>query len=298
MSLTQREYQILWDKHVDERNRIFLDSKIQNMALYLDNTEIILTYVNSLSNEQLSDEQLFLESLAPLDAELEAQNVPTSTLISSIGFGISALAYNQTREFGSLLTIPFEFLFSNLSLQGIVEEAFIPRINRAGTVYRLSEAIWGIEKRDAIYEFILQSVRQKDKRQTIVNKLEQYVQNRNQGGNAYFRAERVFDTEHSRFYDTALRRSITDFNRQKPGGVSNLLYRRELSPVHIVKDICDTVAGTYDVENDIPRVPSHPLCKCLIRRVFADDYKGEVKKLSSRAGFFYDPEYRQYQEMV
>ena len=282
------EYNLLYKTHQNEFNAVLYTQKVDFMALYLDQSDTILDFTNSLTNQQLSDAGLYTEALPVLDEHLDSYNPVTYEALVGVATVIGVMAFTQTKDYSPTY---------KYNLNTVEKSVATSMKTTSNDSFSVDEAVWGTDKRDSIYGYTIDMINQGVGRQELIDNLTNHLQKAGQGG-AYYKAELVIDTESQRYHFNATRDSINDYNDTREDGTPKLLYSRELSPMHRVKDVCDTVVGVYDTAKLVPSVPSHPGCQCLVRRVFADDYKGKVKTLKSSNGAFFDKKYNQNQPLI
>jgi len=142
--------------------------------------------------------------------------------------------------------------------------------------YRLSNSIWGKDKRDIIYQKIINLAKAGKNKQDIIDELVKYIKESGQGG-AYYKAQRIVDTELTRAYTRASLEAVRDMNVQDIG--PKMFIEQKLSPFHPYDDVCDKLEGVYDPEGVVPEIPRHPNCICIQNKIFVFDIKDKIKKI-------------------
>lgn len=146
--------------------------------------------------------------------------------------------------------------------------------------YNLSNNIWGEDKRDEIYGKVLNDVKASKPPLTIKNELEAYLKESGQG-NAFYKSERIVDTELMRSYVRSDLEAIREFNQNNP--VKMYVVQR-VSAAHRHKDECDDLEGVYDPGKGVPEIPRHPFCTCIQDRIFEFDLKTKPRDVSNITG--------------
>ena len=278
-------------KQLDSNNQsgfraILRDEKIITMAMYLDQSDRLISFFNGVPAETYEDERLVMDLFGRIDLRIDDLNEEIAPIVKRSQSNLIDLSFEHTIGFGILaglgILLPQEDKLKVIdSLEqpiGLTETAQL----RSG--FELSSSIWGEENRIAIYDSVLKDIRSGVSKDDMIAKLIDYLTKSGQGGQ-YYKAERVIETELHRAYARGSIESTRSFNRESR---SRLVYERRLSPAHKVPDICDELVGFYDPSDVIPEVGSHPWCTCILTRRFIDDIPDntEFKQLSSRAGIY------------
>jgi hypothetical protein len=331
-----------------ELNAVKREEKINILSVYLDQSDEILEYMDTLPDDVYTDRVLMINELARIDESIDSFNVDIyPTLLGGI-LGVSILGTQHVNDDivragrDAIMISPqkLDDIVSKIETQylkdlqllkdlGIYEarnySKIIERTVTAGgdrynrmmekatriqdpaqrtrvmqavvnyadstdprgaairqyarlydvkpTVdFRLSRSIWDTSKRDEIYKTVINGVNSGQSKKEINDNLQRYL--KESGDGAYYRAERVIDTELQRAYNYAELETTRSYNVEFPD--DRLLIVQSLSPLHVVPDICDDLEGIYDpVEGKVPEIPRHPNCICLETTVFASDLKKE-----------------------
>ena len=84
-------------------------------------------------------------------------------------------------------------------------------------------------------------------------------------------------------YTRAKVESGRTYNKDIDNDQNKLVLVRSLSRFHKVPDICDDMAGVYDLGGRVPDGALHPNDMCKITTKFRDDVGEKIRKLSGQS---------------
>lgn len=164
--------------------------------------------------------------------------------------------------------------------------------------FDLSTNVWGTKSKTKLYQNVQQVINLGATKSEVTSYLENYLLNSPSRGQ-FYNVTRVVDTEFQRAYFQGSIKGSREFNQTFEQVGSKIAYIRSLSPSHKIADICDSLVGVYDTTKDVPEIPSHPNCKCLLNRRVVDTNYTKFKALpTSQENLFVDKKYNQVNIMI
>ena len=270
MLLNTKQYDFLKTTQRAELRSTIIINKASVTAAYLDQADVVLNMASQLTPEILNDETKFRDFFVNQSPIFDQMNDDfTNEMRVALG-NAGILGWVHTGQYPLLAGNP---LIDFGPPTDFVEKLIMPSDIDG---FDLSKALWGDTNKKDLLKFIVNANNQGISPGGIAQVLEQYLKNVDTTGKGgyFYKVTRLIDTELQRAYSHESINSTREYNNLFP--TEKLYWKREVSAAHTVPDICDALAGTYDTEGQVPSVPSHPFCICLISRIFADDYRGKV----------------------
>lgn len=278
---------------INQKNKRLLKQFYQERKI--QKTQVLKKYISQSRNlindlvllyREYPDIQDYARKLVEFDVEIKKYNKEIALNLKNGERQILELTGQQTLDLveaqGFTFTISSNFKDSLLRvLESPIEN----------TGFNLSNSIWDNQKREALYKYILRKINAGVQPNEVGNFLESYlIGNANEG--QFYKIARVVDTEFQRTYFYGTVENSRNFNRI---GNAEFIIRRSLSPAHKHIDICDSLQGTYKLNEPVPITPSHPFCQCLTTRELVIDRKVldgyTFRELKLVNGKYVDPEF-------
>lgn len=270
----------LFKKQEEEATR---EEKIAILSMYFVQADRLIAMMEQLPSEYFQSLTLMTEFLAEASLELDSYNDEIYPVMLKSDQNLVELAFEHIILFGLVAGFVMKPSQAVIERTVLSLEKPIPE-----TAFKLSESIWGSEKRIGIYKHVLEGIQAGVPRQQLINTLHDHLKKSGQGG-AYYKAERVVDNELRRAYHRSKLDSIREFNKQRGEGDKKLMVELKLSSAHVAYDMCDEAAGFYDPDGGVPDLPLHPNCRCYLEEAFMEDQ--EVKSYGSKGEVYTSAEF-------
>lgn len=285
MLLTAKQYNQLAKLHLNELNKETFKQKADAMGLYFNQSDKVLSFVKNLPLKDFLKVDELNKKLASFDVTINSFNKPMTNQLRANQAKMITIAVDHTKDYLKVAKIPFS---PDKKLAGKLLDSLNTPID--DSKFKLSSSIWGAEKRDAIYQYIKNNVKQGVSRSELTKNLEEYLQGNDKKGN-YYKATRVISTEFQRAYVEGGIESSRSYNEDAQDG-QKLVWYRKTSSGHSLSDVCDELAGTYSIDSEVPVVPSHPFCICITGRMFEEDNTNDIKQINVKDGFYTSEKYK------
>lgn len=169
-------------------------------------------------------------------------------------------------------TAPFQSVIApkkNKTISGLLYEEGVSNLS-------ISENIWNIDAKTDIFKIIRDGMTAGQTSFQIAEQLEQY----SISGDGFYNAYRLAYTELTHANALSQIEAIRDWNKE---GDFKILIEQYLSPMHRQYCICDILAGFYDPDKPVPKIPRHPNCNCGQRQFIAtDELEKQVSSISEK----------------
>lgn len=140
----------------------------------------------------------------------------------------------------------------------------------------ISENIWNINYKTDIFKIIRDGMASGQSSFQIAESLEQY----SISGDGFYNAYRLAYTELTHANALSQIEAVRDWNKE---GDFKILIEQYLSPMHRQYCICDILAGFYDPDKPVPKIPRHPNCNCGQRQyISTPELEKQVSSVSEK----------------